>query len=233
MPSYRLQHRSLPCYAPATVAGLEAPKLAAEEKMIGCEGDIMGFFSDNSALYLYSAILQANAALLSVTAIFVIFKIQSLQSSIDVKKTALSSDFGDHTNPSEVNIFDDMTIKNKKDWIQNRRASQYLTTPHFETWLRELEQIENIKMIIVIPTALMGISIPYFALSLYFAIYIHFLSAILESAIMIISIIFESFCLIYIIRSIFTLLGIKREETFNSKKTLLKRCISKVFISKS
>jgi hypothetical protein len=171
----------------------------------------MEFFSSNSAFYLYSALLQANAAILSIVAIFVIFRIQSLASAVDAKRSALSQDFGVHISAHDIDLFDRISLEKKKEWIETETGEGRLAglLPHFGAWLRYSEDIGKLKRHIVLPTVVIGGSIVFFAIELLLASYLHFKAPVVEALFMILSVIIEFLCILIVVRAIFVLLQIR------------------------
>ena len=76
------------------------------------------FYSPSTSLYFFSALLQANAAIFSIYGVFVIFKLQSIKSSIDSFITALMQDRGRSIHTVEVIDFDGMNIDEKKNHVE-------------------------------------------------------------------------------------------------------------------
>ncbi len=119
--------------------------------------------SIESGHYLYSALLQANAAILSIIGVFAIFKIQSLQSIIDTLKASRLPDPGISTTPTGVINFDKMTLVEKANHIST--ASINVTIKGvFESWLEKEIEIKKIIGIVKSPIIMLGCSIIAFAL---------------------------------------------------------------------
>jgi hypothetical protein len=174
----------------------------------------MEFFSNNSAFYLYSALLQANAAILSIVAIFVIFRIQSLASAVDAKRSALSLDSGVHPSAHDIDLFDRISLEEKKKWIKGKRSDFTATRllPHFEAWLRYSEAIEKLKRHILLPTVVIGGSIVFFAIELLLASYLHSKAPVIEAVLMLLSVVIEFLCILIVARAILALLQIRAAD---------------------
>ena len=79
----------------------------------------MELFSNTTGLYLFSALLQANAAIIAIVGVFGIFRIQSLQSKIEYIKQVLLQPGGRHSGDGmrsiSVHEFDELTIGEKEE----------------------------------------------------------------------------------------------------------------------
>jgi hypothetical protein len=183
----------------------------------------VSFFSDSSALYLYSALLQANAAILSLFAIFVIFRIQSLASSIDTRKFVLGSDLGRHVAAADINSFEIMSIQDKKSYIDCRQGKGIPILAHFEAWVSYEEKIEHLKHTIITPCTTLAGSILFFAFAVSIANFVHRLSVIGEAILMAFSILLEALCLGLVLRASFSLIGIgpRIEKLSRTEKAIL------------
>ncbi|MDA3861042.1 MAG: hypothetical protein PF445_07425 [Melioribacteraceae bacterium] len=109
-------------------------------------------FSENTSLYLYSSLLQANAAIIAIVGLFVIFKIQQMSSSIDVIKSSIMLDNGRRSTPEEVENFDRGTVQEKVNLLEVRRNGRGSYLPLYESWLEKLKYIGRLKKKIVVPT---------------------------------------------------------------------------------
>ena len=168
----------------------------------------MELFSDNTSLYFFSALLQANAAILSLLAIFVIFRIQSLASSIDTRKFVLGSDLGVHIPSHEINTFERMSIQEKKSEVDRLKGKGSALVAHFEAWVTYEEKIDGLRHSVIVPGALLAGSIFIFAVALGLASFIHSLSVYFEAALLAGSVSLEAFCLARVLASSFTMIGI-------------------------
>ena len=121
----------------------------------------MNFFSDYTALYFFSALLQANAAILAIVGVFFIFRIRTYQSSIDFLRNYLMN------SPSliakcSVIEFDNLTQEVRKTRIEENKEKNYYNIgviPHLESWDEKVDKIKKIKTVIKPPTILLAIGI--------------------------------------------------------------------------
>jgi hypothetical protein len=165
----------------------------------------MGFFSESSSLYFFSALLQANAAILSIFAIFVIFRIQSLTSSIDTRKFVLGSD--SHVSPHDINSFEIMSVQSKKSEVDHKMGRNASGVAHYQAWITYEEKIEKLRRTIIIPTSVLAASILFFAIALSLAHSIHRLGVIVEAIVLVGSIALEALCLALVLSFSFSLIG--------------------------
>ena len=75
-------------------------------------------FSDNTGLYFYSALIQSNAALFTVAGIFVMYKLDSLEQTIDGMPAKMLQKFQSSINPQDII---DFTIGRKKEREKKNR----------------------------------------------------------------------------------------------------------------
>ncbi len=144
------------------------------------------FFSYSTGLYFFSALVQANASILAIVGVFMIFKIQSIQSSIDMIKNKLSKSIG----PIAVNKLEDLLNKyNMKEF--DDKAKNILETPTCNYWKEKHNTIKNIKESIKTPTILLIFGTGICALFLMLANFIHSLGFHIESQILLSVLIFE------------------------------------------
>jgi len=133
------------------------------------------FFSESTLLYFFSALLQANAAILSIVGVFLVFRLQSLRSAIDTLRTIFLQKPGESIWPERLAEFDEMDISKKRKWIAERQQKKELTImlPLFKSWITHLENIESLKTRARRPTILLALSICLFTFGLSFAAYVH------------------------------------------------------------
>lgn len=162
------------------------------------------FFSDNTGLYFYSAWLQANASIIAIFGVFVIYKIQAFQSSIDIIKGSLMGDLSRRvTTPDEVVTFDRMNIEDKNNYVKNR--DPFLKKP-LQDWVEKQQSIETLKSIVRIPTTLLAIGIGIDSLGLLFANYVNKCGEIVELSIFAFALFFHLFAIFEVVRRIFVIL---------------------------
>jgi hypothetical protein len=112
--------------------------------------------SESTFYYLFSSLLQANAAILSIVGVFIIFRIQNIQSSIDIIKQSLMADQGRFIWPSTVLQFENQSLEQKK-------TSQIITNPNLlyqkDKWIEKEELIYKIRRDFKLPLIYLAIGI--------------------------------------------------------------------------
>jgi hypothetical protein len=166
---------------------------------------IENFFSENSSFYFFSSLLQANAAILSIVGVFFIFRIQSLQSAVDVIKSNLLSDRGHSSWPNEIIEWDNFSIREKESKLKNDKANKSILTA-LQTWTTKERHIYNLKKEIILPSLLLGGGIILETISLFSSYYLHKYYLELEFYISFINLLLELFIIIFVIRSIIKIL---------------------------
>jgi hypothetical protein len=142
------------------------------------------FFSTSTSLYFFSAFLQANAAILSIVGLFIIFKIQSLQSLIDIIEFA-NSDLKEKQKKYAKISYDKYTMKKLSEWIEKEN------------------RIIDIKDMIKIPTILLSIGIITSGIGLIFSNFLHNSSFQYEASVLYSFLLYEIFTLYFVIKIIF------------------------------
>lgn len=131
------------------------------------------FFSENSGFYFLSSLLQANAAILSITGVFYIFKIQSLQSSIDIIKSSLMADMGRRSWPEKILEFDKLSLVEKEKALLIKPDPYIHIKPSIVDWTTLERKISNVKAEVKPSLIILGIAIIVEAVCLFTANLIH------------------------------------------------------------
>lgn len=157
-------------------------------------------FSDSTGLYFYSALVQANAAILSIVGVFIIFRLQSLQSSIDRAVRALLSDT--RTTPSPVIEFEKMNLEEKKTFVERGKIEPPIK-PLFREWATNEEKISKIRSSIKLPTRLLAFGIVGDSIGLLGANLIHENGVRIESCVLWLFLLLEVYIVIFVVDGIF------------------------------
>ncbi|MDP2984079.1 MAG: hypothetical protein Q8O92_12210 [Candidatus Latescibacter sp.] len=168
-------------------------------------------FSDSSSLYFFSALLQSNAAIISLVGIFVIFKIQSLQSKVEMIRNFLISNPNKYPHPKYVIEFDNLILEDKSKKIDNNTYIEQEHKLYFNKWVEILKKIEEIKNKIKKPTILIVSSLIAFVFCLMFASSIHKLGVVFELVILSLSTGYEIYIVVVVFRTISNLIYLKEE----------------------
>ncbi|MCI0691130.1 hypothetical protein L0337_03880 [candidate division KSB1 bacterium] len=163
-------------------------------------------FSDSTGLYFYSALVQANAAILSIVGVFTIFKIQSIQSSIDLVKNILVAEGGRRITIDNLVEFDQMSLENKKSAIQNGKYSKAIL-PLFNNWATQIEKINKIKLSIKLPTRLLVVGIVGDSIGVLAANLVHENGVRIESCVLCLFLLLEIYIVIFVVDGIFKAVG--------------------------
>jgi len=138
-------------------------------------------FTEYSAYYFFSSWLQADAALISIVAIFIIFKLQTYNSKIDGIKTALFN-MSKSVGPSEVTQFDGFSPEKKLKYINKKLESPYSVNEGriFESWKLTEEKIVKIKQQMKWPIIFLATTMGMCGIALFLSNYIHKSGFIIE-----------------------------------------------------
>jgi hypothetical protein len=102
------------------VPQLSAGPLAGIEERL-----FMNFFENNVSLYFYSAVLQANTALIAFAAVFVVFRLQQLSQNLQNKETEI------------IQLIDNHFVRRPMDTPEELK-SQYMHIQTLEDALKRL-----------------------------------------------------------------------------------------------
>ena len=164
------------------------------------------FFSENSAFYFLSSLLQGNAAILSITGVFYIFKIQSLQSSIDIIKSTLMADFGRRSWPEDILKFDKLILAEKETYLKSDNAIKAIQS-ELDEWTSKERNIKNLKIEIKFPFVVLSIGIIIEAICLFTANFIHVNHSSIEYHILFFNLLLEFFIIFVVTKGIFKALN--------------------------
>jgi hypothetical protein len=134
----------------------------------------MELFSDSTGLYLFSALLQANAAIIAIVGVFGIFRIQNLQSKIEYIKSGLLEPRGrgdrGGINSLKVQELEDMKLNEKEE---NYNTYNDYCKPLLRSWIHAEKTINILKPIITKSTIWLGVGIIINTLCLMLSYLIH------------------------------------------------------------
>jgi hypothetical protein len=174
-------------------------------------------FSENTGLYLYSALLQANAAILALIGVYIIFKIQSLKSEIEIVKNYIVHNTNGATAPKKYYFKFDLGNLNdkKKLWDEIKRQNLDKKDPYskFGQWYHIESNIEFISGSVKFPSIVLAISILLNAILIIFAYSIHNQHPLREFYVFGISIIFQAYILYLVVKVIFNSMSLRRKES--------------------
>lgn len=178
----------------------------------------MNFFSEYTALYFFSALLQANAAIIAIVGVFFIFRIQTYQSSINSIKNYLFTDKFKNLQKTIIDFYNFDIISQKEYFNKEIGETSDLYHP-FKESINIFDKIDRIKYSIKKPTILLAIGILINSLGLFFANFIHNLGFIIEFKVLLIFLIYEIVIIFFVIKAIFQALDIKNKRKKNERKT--------------
>jgi hypothetical protein len=164
------------------------------------------FFTENTTLYFYSALLQSNAAIIALVGLYRIFKIQSLQSRIQTIITSLIA-AGAHGLVREFEIAND---EDRKKYIEDRKSKDYYRS--LSSWMILLTQIKELRTGIILPTVLLTIALISDVIFLLFSSALHIYSPMLELVFAVMNLAYEILILIIISKGIIKIIEVNLEE---------------------
>jgi len=112
--------------------------------------------TEYSGLYFYSALLQANAAIIALIGLYTIFRIQAAYTTIESLKSFL---LAEHSGIREdALLFDSMNFKEKTEEIKKYTANDGLSKA-YRRWHGQNRLIIKNKRGIIFPTILLGVAL--------------------------------------------------------------------------
>ena len=158
-------------------------------------------FSENTGLYFYSALVQSNAALFSILAIFIIFRLQYISSSIMSIRSELMG-----VNPmvaDRARAFFEHDSEGRKHFIESiiTNIDHYIKQLYINAD-KHLDEREKIKEMYLRPMILLLLIIMFQVILLLLASGIHSIGAIHEASVFGFVIIVQIFALILILKNI-------------------------------
>lgn len=187
------------------------------------------FFNESTSLYIYSALFQANAAILSIIGVFIIFRLQSLQSHIDTLKNFILTTYEDKHKMTRFFLFEQGDLKMKYQMIESmdklpeyqgkNDGQSFRVENPFELWFYKERELLQTKNMIKLPIRLLLIALIINGLSLLFATNLHTYHRTFEVDLAYMNILYEFFVLL-IISSRMIFMITKRAPLFSAKKEL-------------
>ncbi len=159
---------------------------------------LTNIFYDYTAIYLFSALLQANAAILAIVGVFGIFKIQSIQTQIDFLKNWLT--FPDGRNiingwsPRDIFNFENKSIAEQKEQISDTKKENIKSM--LESWMNYEKKIQNIKPLIINSSLILGIGVLVDSVGIICSKLIHNSSFVLEFVILVLVLLFHIYLIL-------------------------------------
>ncbi len=140
------------------------------------------YFSENTSLYLYSSFIQANAAIIAITGLFIVFKLQSYLASIDVLKLTIMNDRGMYSTPTDVEVFDRTILSEKKKKLEEIKstAGGFFFSLLYQSWIEKLEKYYHLRERIILPTILLTLAIVINSILLLTSTNLHYYHKITE-----------------------------------------------------
>ena len=153
-------------------------------------------FSDSSALYFYSALFQANAAIISIIGIFFIFRIQAHQSSIDLIRNGLLADNGRRSWPAEIIEWDSYALEEKENLLKEEKthkngSNNKSISNQLSSWTVKERNLATVKKTIVTPIVFIATVMILEIFSLFSATYIHHFGLLSELFLMYTNLVLE------------------------------------------
>jgi hypothetical protein len=168
-------------------------------------------FSESTGLYLYSSLVQANAAILAVVAFFFSFKLEKLKSKIHLIKMSIPTAWSPGFTNELMERFENSSITKKREILgslkknhveSNNRLPNEKTLDYYHQWYELARKINLIENSLLKPGIMLVISIITFAVLLIFSYDFHIKLENNEVIIFGLALILESYILYFVLKLI-------------------------------
>jgi hypothetical protein len=169
-------------------------------------------FSESTGLYLYSSLIQANAAIIAVIAFFLSFKLEKLKSLIQETKLQIPTTWSTGYSSQLMSEFEKAGLIQKKQILDrleldhknsNTTLPNSKTMEYYRNWFRISNKIKEIETSIYHPLFLLISSVVLYSVFLIFSFSLHLILNNYELIVFTIVIAFE----IYILKQVLNLAG--------------------------
>ena len=171
--------------------------------MIFTKNEFVFSFSENTGLYLFSSLIQSNAAIISIFGVFFIFRLQSLLSSIsEIYESLLNTNSAVANGARE---FRHLSIEEKKAKVDNYKKENDIIL-EYKKWYKYEKSVIGIKNLIKKPSIIIITLISLQILFLILSNDIHKLGFQYELICFILVTIFQIYVLILLGKTIFIMI---------------------------
>jgi len=127
-------------------------------------------FTESTGLYFYSALLQANAAIIALVGLYTTFRIQSAYSNIEsIKNYFLAG----NQNIRDFGIeFEEKTYAEKRSYLYDMEFTN-LERKQLKRWFDNLTLINTLKRGIIVPTILLAVALISDSFFLFYSTSLH------------------------------------------------------------
>jgi len=140
-----------------------------------------------TGLYFYSALLQADAAILAIIGLFVTFKLQTIQLIINNLRERITALLYSEENPRErirmlgiIKNFDESSLREKSEFAERHKQEQAGSLSYLIDEIPYNEKMEILKKGFIAPSYFIAILISLCIVGIILASTIHSLSCLLE-----------------------------------------------------
>ena len=164
----------------------------------------MNFFSDSSSLYLYSALLQANAAIIALIGVFFIYKFQALQNDIDSIRSFMLKEDGMRGQYIRYHLFYKLNLYLKKKKLIEQKSDLFFD--NYNEWFIKELQVAQLKLKLKSPILFLAYVLISNAILLFFSTYLHNNFIVIEIIVGFLSVVAESILIIKISKLIYSII---------------------------
>ena len=172
----------------------------------------LDFFSENSSLYFFSALLQADAAIFSIMAIFLVFRLEaheSAKSSIKLTMAQLTPKLIPLAWLALLDKNDIVEIERRvKDEEENCSGCDKGILALKKSFVEHSKKIDKIKNTSIIPAIVLAVVIVLFAAGIFFSAYLHALPTAIEFIVLLFALIAQIIVLAVIVWAVRTFVSL-------------------------
>ena len=163
-----------------------------------CDSYLIG-----TGLYFYSSLLQANAAIISIVAIFFIFRVQSLHLATEGYYNALIASCENNLEKKLYHIFRSHSLKEKIEDVEKGNFNESFHKDIMLSCIDNIKVVNKTKGSIIFPMIILSIAIIINISGLLLTNFLHSLGSIIEIKFFSIVFLFQIYCLATLIKGVY------------------------------
>jgi hypothetical protein len=159
-------------------------------------------YFENTGLYFYSSLLQANAAILAIVGVFFIFRIQSLQSAVEGNYLTLLMSCVNDLERKFYHSFRNHSLEEKIIDVENGNYNEDYHKRIMQACIENIKNLEATKDSILFPSVILAIAILLNSFGILLSNYLHLKGSQIEIKIFSIVLLFQIYCLFIVLKGI-------------------------------
>jgi len=159
-------------------------------------------FLNGTGLYFYNSLLQANAAILAIVGVFFIFRIQSLQATIEGNYTTMLMTCVNDYERKYYNNFRNHSLEEKILDVEKGDYNEEYHKYIMQACINNIKILQATKYSIIYPSVILIVAVLVNAVGVLFSNYLHMQGSQIEIKIFLINTLFQIYCLTIVLKGI-------------------------------